>query len=782
MFLSQIFNGAVRLAFTASSEFDNEKAVYNSHKHEIYHKPLAEAVKDGELAAYIQTQFHIVRAEPSQKLKDKFDGEINGEAKRKVRQEAWTKWAVRYYREGRDRKTEDLVSDNQAGFFVDDISHANKLEKTLNADEALATLAKNRNCKAVAAAIHSKMPKKEQERRLDDYKAGKYMAIIGDEMLKEGFDHESMKTVIDWPHGSLVDKVQILGRGARKWFNTSKDRFEGLVFADTIVYIGSDDPEIDKSNRAQALRNAILASDVLEDIHVFAPDEDDKPRQGGREGGGYSPPFEDDLDVEEYTTLEAIKTLLGERSKLRREHLIPITRKMRQTLNDHIERTGVGSEVLLAGIDNPPESLTRGKIYSWRHEVNTVEPDEWNLVMGAYETLPDRKMIGITKAMRASLNGHVERTKIGAKTLCKIDGIPEGFNANKHYLWCTTAKKAPEDEWKAIIGIYEILKTSLKKKSDPTTPITQAMRDELEQELKRTQLSYAHLEKVEGKPQTLNKEKIKEWLGGRVQHCDINEYNWALSYCKALPSMVVIDNDKKSTLRDLAEGTEIKRLNALLIAHPSKPKDLDNTSIRNAFNLGYSNSKLLKIHHEWLLSTLRELVSETKLKKQNTPEPTLETIFNLNAEDNDKRAALDQEIVRTLVKGSFVASHIKKNYDCPEGLTEHMVKNVLDGKTDIIRENHYEFLLKVFAELPTKIRLTDANIALLNDKKDKTGVSFAKVIKQAQLESLKIGTVNNWSSGKSRIAEKALWDQFITTYDKIEKAMNFSEVIEAKIF
>jgi hypothetical protein len=620
------------------------------------------------------------------------------------------------------------------------------------------------------------MSKKEQERRLDDYKAGKYLAVIGDSMLKEGFDHDRMKTVIDWPHGSLVDKVQILGRGARKWFNTTKDRFEGLVFADTIVYVGSDDPEQDELERGRALRNAILASDVLDDIHVFAPDEDGELRQGGYGGGGITP-FEGDPDVEEYTTLEAIKTLLGERSKLRREHLIPITTKMRKTLNDHIERTGIGSEVILDNIDNTPGTLTRGKIYSWRSEVNTVDPDEWNLVINAYEALPDRKMIRITKPMRKTLNDHVERTQVGAKAFCKLDGVPEGFNPNTHYLWCTKAKKAPEDAWKAVIGIYEILKTSVKPKADPTTPLTKTMRDELQKELDRTQFPFAHLAEVEAedRPETLTREKVKSWLNGRVQKCDINEYNWALSHCKTLPSMVLVDDNVKAALRELADRTEVNRLNAFLSEFPDKPEDLDAASIRGALNLGRTNTKLLKSHYEWLTSALERLVQEAERRKQNAPAPTLEIIFNLSAENDDKRKMLDQEIERTLVKGSFVASYIKKSHAFPEGLTEHMVKNVLDGNTDIIREAHYNFILEVFSKLATRVRLTDDDIAQLNERKDKTGFSFAKVIKQSQLEELKVGTVNNWSSGKSRVAVKELWDTFMATYAEIEQNIGLSK-------
>jgi superfamily II DNA or RNA helicase len=339
VFLSKTFNGIVRLAFTASSEFDNEKAVYNSHKHKVYYKSLAEAVKGGELANYIQVQFHVIRAKPSRKLQDQFEdnnSDINGEAKRKLKQAAWTKWAVRYYREGRDNITGDLVSDNQASFFVDDTTHADRLERALNSDEGLMMVARSRNCAAVAVAVHSRISKKEQEQRLEAYKAGMYLAVIGDSMLKEGFDHDRMKTVIDWPHGSLVDKVQILGRGARKWFNETKNRFEGLVFADTIIYVGSGNPTQDALNRDQAIRNAILASDVLDGVFVFdAKIKDENTRKGGTRDGRHPSPFAGDPDVEEYTTLESIKTLLGERANLRNDkEVMDAYRQANVTLKD----------------------------------------------------------------------------------------------------------------------------------------------------------------------------------------------------------------------------------------------------------------------------------------------------------------------------------------------------------------------------------------------------------------------------------------------------------------
>ena len=335
------FDGhTLKIAFTATARYDEDKTLERTHTNQILSIPLSRSIKRGELANYIQTQFYVVRVSPSETLSSIEDYELEDydapelQNIRRVKQEAWNQRAVKFFRDGRDHHTGDLLSDNQAGFFVQDTYQANRVAKLLNDDVDLVMRAKNLGYRGVAVAIHSKMSVKRQEKLMDQYQAGEWMAVVGDEKFKEGFDHQPLKTIIDCPHGSLVDKAQILGRGARKWYNEKKQRYEGLTFCDTIVYIGSDDPDRDAYLRERALRNATIASDILEDNIVFSPSFRISPPSFG---GRYDPVFEDDPNVEEYTKLEDVKTFLAERKELvsqivDRSDYIRITGKMLEQL------------------------------------------------------------------------------------------------------------------------------------------------------------------------------------------------------------------------------------------------------------------------------------------------------------------------------------------------------------------------------------------------------------------------------------------------------------------
>ncbi|MGH1399081.1 MAG: DEAD/DEAH box helicase [Alphaproteobacteria bacterium] len=268
----QSFSGVTaNIGFTATSRFDVYKSAENVHKNLIFSRSIPESIRLGELCDYAQTQFYVIRVSPP-RLNGEFKdaAELSGSMRQELRRQAWNKRAEAIFVEGVDMHTGDLISDNQAGFFTADTYHADDLEGLLNSNEVLAQRAKEQGKKGVAVAIHSRLSKKEQDRRLRAYTRGEYMAVIGDEKFKEGFDYPPMKTIIDWPHSSVVDKAQILGRGARKWWNDVKERYEGMTFIDTIVYVGSNDLEQDKKDRENAIAQATTARQILEDAVVYA--------------------------------------------------------------------------------------------------------------------------------------------------------------------------------------------------------------------------------------------------------------------------------------------------------------------------------------------------------------------------------------------------------------------------------------------------------------------------------------------------------------------------------
>ena len=341
--LRKAFNGhTLQLAFTATAKFDRDKTLSLTHENQIFQRSIAEVIREGgELARYIHTQVYVVAAYPGkgQEGAERVEGdnpeidsdedgtesaynsepdEYRAAIRRQIRRDAYNSRAVAVYRDAVDEITGDHISDNQAAFFTMSTRQADDLTVLLNADEKLATKALAKGCNGVAVVIHSKMPRAERARRFHDYKHGKYMAIVGDDMFKEGFDHKSLKTIIDCAHMSLVDKLQIIGRGARRWKNPEKNRYEGLSVIDIIVYNASHNASKEQNDRArrEAVLRAKLAKDVLGDVCVLGkgvtPPERKKPP-------GKKSLFIPNQNVETYADLESVKNFMQEREDMKDE-------------------------------------------------------------------------------------------------------------------------------------------------------------------------------------------------------------------------------------------------------------------------------------------------------------------------------------------------------------------------------------------------------------------------------------------------------------------------------
>ncbi|MCB1533112.1 MAG: DEAD/DEAH box helicase family protein, partial [Alphaproteobacteria bacterium] len=359
------------LGFTASAEFDDEKSVYNTHKRKIYSKKIGQAVKEGDqLTEYIQTQNFVIRVAPKdeEELKDIFgDAVADSDYQTRMKQAAWNKAMVQHLRDGRDERTKDPLTDNQGAFYTQDTTHANALGKALNQDPVLQQRAAAQGYKGVAAVVHTNgIPEKERKRLIKEYKAGKYMTLVGDSMFKEGFNHPPMKTVFDYMRGSLVDKVQVLGRGARRWWNEKKERYEGLTFIDSIVYVGSDDPEEDALYEARARRHAVLASKVMDgEAYALSPKEQEKEKRlhaSGKLGGRAKVIFPDDDNIKEYVDLEDLQTFAREQEEFEKDRFEgyePISEEDFLFLQSEAERTGLGGEAVFAKIDTPPKGMSK---------------------------------------------------------------------------------------------------------------------------------------------------------------------------------------------------------------------------------------------------------------------------------------------------------------------------------------------------------------------------------------------------------------------------------------
>ena len=443
--ISEVFNGAtVRIAFTATAHFErtdqlngSDKSVKNSHGHEIYYKPLQDAIRSGELAAYMQCRGLTIRVEPYGDIKNP-----SGELKQQLKQSAWNKRVVKLYAEGRDNRTGDLLSDNQAAFFVDGIVHAEKLEKLLNADPQLSNRAREKGCDGVAVAIHSLMLKAERNKKFEAYKAGKYMAAIGADMFKEGFSHRPLKTIFDYPRTSRVDKLQILGRGLRKWNNLQKEgRDEGLTFVEPLIYIGSDDPEIDKQREETARRNTVFVRDIVGSMVILSPTE---ARQTGnrntnnREENPYI--FINDDNVKEYVTEEDLFELSSEISELRKDHWIAIDDSLREKLKNLEIKTNVSAGQILRNMNDIPDGLYENKVTRWLNgssdEADPIHVEymlsKWEKILAGELSLdvnPNKKakrkktdnLYRITTDDIEKLNYFKKETRLGSVGILKTD-------------------------------------------------------------------------------------------------------------------------------------------------------------------------------------------------------------------------------------------------------------------------------------------------------------------------------------------------------------------------
>lgn len=462
-----VFNGAAQVAFTATASFDTTKSVEQTHKNRVYHKKIADAVRGGELAHYVHTQFHVIRVQPPKNPKEFEDAaKGNGRYRSQIRQQAFNKRAVAIFRDGMDHLSGDPLSDNQAAFFTSDTTQADNLAALLNADLTLKHKAAALGMKGVAVSIHSKLSRAEQNRRFKDYEVGLYMAVVGDDMFKEGFDHPPMKTIIDCPHGSLVDKVQIIGRGTREWYNKLRQRYEGLAFIDTIVYIGSNDPAEDKYLRECALAEAVKASDVLGETYVLGPSAKLKLSSSQPKTKPQSVIISGQ-DVESYSELEDVANFISEVEKIKllknTNNLIPIPEEIFREKS----RTRMSGWALLKGATDIPEGLDAQKINNWLSYANRIHyarEDHIEYVLSRYRKFPDEfgwgfeqdVVIFITGEMRQEMQDFRQRTGIEpAELMGHMEIVPMSLTAKKIEKILSTLRSCKKSHYDSIISAYK---------------------------------------------------------------------------------------------------------------------------------------------------------------------------------------------------------------------------------------------------------------------------------------------------------------------------------------
>ena len=97
-----------------------------------------------------------------------------------------------------------------------------------------------------ACAVHSKIKSGENTKRLNDFKAGKYQALVSMNKLTTGFDHPPIDLIADYqPTTSTAKHVQKNGRGTRPSPDTYKTNCLSLDFAGNTKRLGPiNDPAL----------------------------------------------------------------------------------------------------------------------------------------------------------------------------------------------------------------------------------------------------------------------------------------------------------------------------------------------------------------------------------------------------------------------------------------------------------------------------------------------------------------------------------------------------------
>lgn len=332
--LLENFVRAARYAFMATPDYDQQRTVRNTHKREIFSKGLVESVHDGESAAYIRAQHHVIRVAPPKRGKEADFDPV------RAKQLAFIEFVKTLSVTGvdatgkiigYDEVTGDRLTDNKMGVYTGDTSHADRCAAELNTLSELQKIAEEFNAKKFAVSVHTKGIEHGQQKKLKEaYEKGKRRTLCGDELFKEGYDHPAMKVVAIYQTGSALDLEQIIGRAVRQFWNTLKNRYEGATTISTTIYIGvdplnPDDPAevkrarlADEKERQKALAASASAVDILEgNAEVLGPSV--KPTQNKPRPIASPRPFPPGMTVHSYTSVEDIRTIHTEREQARRE-------------------------------------------------------------------------------------------------------------------------------------------------------------------------------------------------------------------------------------------------------------------------------------------------------------------------------------------------------------------------------------------------------------------------------------------------------------------------------
>lgn len=505
-------NNTLMLGFTATPDFNEKKSVLQTHGHKIYSLTLPEAIKKGRSVAYVSTRQPIIRIEPSDLMLSEKFAEASTKDRREyttlLKERAFIQEAVKIYRDDIDTVTGDPLIESKAAIFCNNTRLANDVALALNADPVLQKYAQQNGYDGFAVPIHSnKITKKERKKRFIAVEQDRYMCVVGDSMFKEGFDKKDITLIIDTSRNSAVDKVQILGRGAREWFNPDKERFEGLTAIDPIIYIGSPDPDMDEKLKEEAIAKYISFKNILLGDEILGPAppkgynvylctaNDPLPQSGNQdiiiqknEDGQFSVRLFDHKgnyhDLRECD--EEMKVFLDnlvsapkgdwEKQSFQEEASHYLRRRIRYNVED--------DSLEIYGHDGLGEDGIEHSSYEVSGEETFVMSSSGSLM-----SLESSHHVKITDEIKEKLREYQKRTKLGGTAIFRrLSFVPEGLNAQKtSHIVRGDAKSALSSHLFTILKEYEAVEEAIRNnKLEVMRPITEAERKEIERCAKET--------------------------------------------------------------------------------------------------------------------------------------------------------------------------------------------------------------------------------------------------------------------------------------------------------
>lgn len=184
-------------------------------------------------------------------------------------------------------------------------------------------------------------------------------------------------------------------------------------------------------------------------------------------------------------------------------------------MRQHIERTGLGPQALIAKVENPPVGLNRPLIAAWLgRKLKTARKDILDFVMEQWRKQPDTNFIDLKPELVAVMNAEKQRTGVGECALLRGLRPKEhgGLTSGMVRQWLGGTTKSAE---KAHVDFVMARWSALPDYDDEWLLWTEDMRDNLVSLNSRVQISWPRFfDERDDIPEGLNYGAVHSFLGG----------------------------------------------------------------------------------------------------------------------------------------------------------------------------------------------------------------------------------------------------------------------------